>query len=117
HPLTIYAVLKDVQKNTEELKEMEELKEGLNFQVKTVEEPKKENKELKVKVTELKNLDVCTTNLKTAQNNEHDLYIWCVGGDVEEDDIDIEHRLRFKIKGITPIIVRFKSHNIKTAFN
>ena len=38
----------------------------------------------------------------------------CVGVDMEEEDVDIVHRLPVKIKGVRPIIVKFKSHKIKS---
>lgn len=37
-----------------------------------------------------------------------------VGVEVEEDEIEIVHRLPVKLKGVRPIIAKFKSHKIKS---
>lgn len=36
------------------------------------------------------------------------------GVEIEEEDIDIVHRLPFKLKGIRPILVKFISHKVKS---
>ncbi|XP_020899457.1 uncharacterized protein LOC110238151 [Exaiptasia diaphana] len=36
------------------------------------------------------------------------------GVEIEEDDIDIVHRLPFKLNGIRPILVKFQSHKVKS---
>lgn len=38
----------------------------------------------------------------------------CIGVEIDEDDIDIVHRLPVKLKGIRPIIVKLKSHKVKS---
>lgn len=124
--------------------EVEVLKKSLQFQSTTVEEIQKENAELKSQVKELNmtqelimkraedledrndNLEMYTRkyNLELhgiPEDDEEDLEDIViklgesVGVEIEEDDIDIVHRMKVRFKsGPRPIIVRFMSHKIKS---
>ncbi|XP_020905418.1 uncharacterized protein LOC110243633 [Exaiptasia diaphana] len=124
--------------------EVDDLKKSVQFHSDEVEQLRKENSDLKAQVQQLTtnqeqlmksaddleerhdNLEMYTRkyNLEIhgiSEEDEEDLEEIvmklgeAVGVEIEEDDIDIVHRMKVRVKrGPRPIIVRFMSHKIKS---